>query len=523
MERTPERLETLREGLEELRRPGETDLSGRELLRYGVRVLPTVIVGINLIGLVAVLLIANFVVPGPTPPNIDHIRLVDAIVAAAYFALAAALGTLFGRRALFRLRTWLQEERPATPEETKLVLRAPLRLFLVQLTFWVVAGVLFGVLNYTYSHILGVRVTIIVILTGLVTASCAYLVIELIIRPVAARALAHGAPERLVVPGVATRSVLAWLLGTGVPVAGVVAIGILGLSGDKTATVHALSIAMVALGGTGIAVGLLAVTVAARATADPVDSVRRALGRVQEGEFDVRVPVYDGTQIGQLQLGFNEMAEGLEERERIREAFGTYVDPEVARHVLREGTDLAGEQVEVTIMFIDIRSFTAFAERTPAPEVVAAINELFEKIVPIIHKHGGRVDKFVGDGLLAVFGAPTRQEDHADRALAAALEVAYTVKSSRGLKIGIGLNSGTVVAGNVGGAGRLEFSVIGDPVNVAARVEAATRKTGDAILLTERTRELLKKPDHPPLNERIGVELKGKSQRVRVYAPATDE
>jgi len=110
-----------------------------------------------------------------------------------------------------------------------------------------------------------------------------------------------------------------------------------------------------------------------------------------------------------------------------------------------------------------------------------------------------------------VFGAPTRQEDHADRALAAALEIANTVRSSRGLKIGIGLNSGTVVAGNVGGAGRLEFSVIGDPVNVAARVEAATRDTGDTILLTERTRELVKQPDHPPLEERMGVELKARA------------
>jgi adenylate cyclase len=240
---------------------------------------------------------------------------------------------------------------------------------------------------------------------------------------------------------------------------------------------------------------------------------------VQRGELDLSVPVYDGTQIGQLQLGFNEMVVGLAERERIREAFGTYVDPDVAQHILAEGTDLAGEQVDVTVMFIDIRNFTGFAERTPAPGVVAAINQLFEQIVPIIHRHGGRVDKFVGDGLLAVFGAPRRQADHADHALAAALEITGTVSSDEGLEIGIGLNSGPVVAGNVGGAGRLEFSVIGDVVNVAARVEAATRSTGDPILIAEQTKELLRAP-HPDLVERIGVELKGKREPVRVYAPA---
>src|SRR5205823_13408853 len=121
-------------------------------------------------------------------------------------------------------------------------------------------------------------------------------------------------------------------------------------------------------------------------------------------------------------------------------------------------------------------------------------------------------------GLLAVFGAPRRQPDHADQALAAALEIARSIKSPEGLSIGIGINSGQVVAGNIGGAGRLEFSVIGDPVNVAARVEAATRETGDAILIAERTKELLHDPSCE-LPERSGLELKGKREPVRVFAP----
>ncbi len=213
------------------------------------------------------------------------------------------------------------------------------------------------------------------------------------------------------------------------------------------------------------------------------------------------------------------MVGGLAERERIRQTLGTYVDPDVAERILKEGTRLAGETVEVTIMFIDVRNFTSFSERTPADRVVAAINHLFEQIVPLIHEHGGRVDKFVGDGLLAVFGAPRRQPDHADQALAAALQIAADVTSPEGLTFGVGLNSGEVVAGNVGGAGRLEFSVIGDPVNVAARVEAATRETGDTILLAENTRRLLKH-DHPELVERAGIELRGKKDAVKVYALA---
>jgi adenylate cyclase len=506
-------------GSAELRRPGETGITGETLWRAGRLAITVMIVVTNLLGAGAVLAIAQLVVPEPALGHESaHVNLVNGLLAIGYVAFAVPVGVALGTRRLFALRRWLLEERPATLQETLMVLRAPMRLFGLQVGLWLAAAVLFGAVDLAYSTTLAIRVLIVVTITGVVTAACAYLLADLMLRPAAARALAERAPGRLVVPGVATRALLAWLLGTGLPVIGIVAIGILGLTGDPASSRHQLGVAMVVLGGVGISVGLLAVAVAARATADPVDSVRRALARVQRGEFDVRVPVYDGTQIGQLQLGFNQMVAGLAERERIREVFGTYVDPDVAAQVLEEGTDLAGQQVEVTIMFIDIREFTPFAERTAADRVVAAINELFEQFVTIIHAHEGRIDKFVGDGLLAVFGAPRKLEDHADRALAAAIAIIEGLHSSEGLRIGIGLNSGPVVAGNVGGAGRLEFSVIGDPVNVAARVESATRQTGDDILLTERTRDLLS-AGHPPLRERDGIALKGKSDTVRLYAP----
>src|SRR5206468_7472781 len=177
---------------------------------------------------------------------------------------------------------------------------------------------------------------------------------------------------------------------------------------------------------------------------------------VGQGDLEMRVPVVTTDETGDLTRAFNEMTAGLAERERIRETFGTYVDRDVADHILREGTSLAGEEVEVTMLFLDIRNFTGFAERSPAPEVVATLNRMFERIVPIIHAHGGHVDKYVGDGLLAVFGAPRRQEQHADHALAAALEIATAVADEFAdqLFIGVGLNSGLVIAGNVGGAGR---------------------------------------------------------------------
>lgn len=317
--------------------------------------------------------------------------------------------------------------------------------------------------------------------------------------------------------------VLAWALATGIPVLGVVLVAAAVLFGTELSA-ERLAVTSIFLGTLGLTVGLLAVWIAGRSIADPVEAVRAAISEVEGGNLEAEVEVSQGSEVGLLGAGFNRMVEGLRERERIREAFGTYVDRDVAEHILREGTALEGEEVEVTMLFLDIRGFTAFAERLSAAEVVAALNRLFERVVPIIHAHGGHVDKYVGDGLLAVFGAPRRQADHADRAFAAGLEIAAAVDGGfRGeLSVGVGLNSGPVVAGNVGGAGRLEFSVIGDAVNVAARVESATRQTGDTVLITRRTKELLT-DTRMAFAERPGLTLKGKTQPVAIFAPMAAE
>jgi class 3 adenylate cyclase len=203
----------------------------------------------------------------------------------------------------------------------------------------------------------------------------------------------------------------------------------------------------------------------------------------------------------------------------LERTFGTYLDREVAEHILREGPALRAREVDVTMMFVDIRDFTAFAEQFEACEVVEALNCLFELVVPIIEERHGHVDKFVGDGLLAVFGAPDHQPDHADRALDAAAAIARAAEQAfqGDLEIGVGLDSGAVIAGNVGGGGRLDFTVIGDAVNTAARIEAATRETGDVILFSEQTRQRVQR-DGRMIVPRTSVPMKGKRNQVVLYA-----
>jgi len=252
----------------------------------------------------------------------------------------------------------------------------------------------------------------------------------------------------------------------------------------------------------------------------PLRSLRRGTDAVAAGDLSARVPVLGSDEAGRLASSFNTMVAGLQEREQLREAFGAYVAPEVAVRVLAEGTQLAGEEVEVSVLFVDIRDFTAFAERASAREVVGQLNGFYERVVPVLTRQGGHANKFVGDGLLAVFGAPDRLEDHADRAVAAAIELARLVREEYHgeLRVGVGVNSGPVVAGTIGGGGRVDFTVIGDAVNTAARVEAVTRLTNDDVLVTEATRCRLRR-DHGGFVERPTVELKGKREPVRLHAP----
>ena len=253
-----------------------------------------------------------------------------------------------------------------------------------------------------------------------------------------------------------------------------------------------------------------------RSVTAPIAALRRGVASVRAGDFDARVPVVTSDELGELSHDFNLMAAGLSERERMREAFGTYLDRDIVQLILSGQFPKDGVEVTASIMFVDVRGFTTFAERSEATEVVAALNELFETIVPIVSNHGGHVDKFLGDGLLAIFGPPEGYRDHADRAVAAGLEIVQTVNHFGALRVGVGINTGLVVAGSIGGAGRLNFSVIGDAVNVAARVEAATRNTGDDLLITQATSDALR--HDVELQSRGTVDLKGKAEPVEVLA-----
>jgi adenylate cyclase len=251
----------------------------------------------------------------------------------------------------------------------------------------------------------------------------------------------------------------------------------------------------------------------------PIRDLAKGAERVAAGDYSQRLPVVQDDDLGELAASFNRMQAGLAERQRLHAAFGTYVDPALARRLLEQGDDVfTGERREVTVMFVDVRDFTAFAEGNTAEDAVARLNALFGIVVPAVVDAGGHVNKFLGDGALAVFGAPNDLAEHADAAVSAAVLIHRRVDERFGgaLRIGIGINTGVVIAGTIGGGGKLEFTLIGDTVNVAARVEQLTKTTGDTILLTQKCIDAL--ASRPPgLIDRGFHVLKGKSASVQVF------
>lgn len=257
-----------------------------------------------------------------------------------------------------------------------------------------------------------------------------------------------------------------------------------------------------------------------RPTLAPLFEIVAGAERVGRGDLSAPVAVSSLDEIGGLATAFNRMQKGLAEREALHAAFGTYVDPTLAQRIVDSGSAVfEGEDVVVTVLFADVRDFTTLAEAISPGEALALLNDLFDAVVPVLRAHGGHANHYLGDGLLAVFGAPERLEGHADHAVAAAVAIQQVVRERFGsrLRLGIGINTGPVIAGTVGGGGRLEFTVIGDTVNVASRVEQLTKETGDAVLVTDATRDALSTP-RPRTTPRGAFDLKGKTAQVVVHS-----
>ena len=286
-----------------------------------------------------------------------------------------------------------------------------------------------------------------------------------------------------------------------------------------------LRAALLLIGGVGLAVSALAGIFLSSTVSRPVRLLMKQVQSIEGGDYSARVSVKRRDEIGALANAVNNMAHGLEEKEKMRSLLGKVVSLAVAEELLSKKLELGGEEREVTVLFSDIRSFTTHSENMTPNETLTLLNIYLTTMAAIIDKHGGVVDKFIGDAIMALFGAPASHEDDADRALLAALEMASALEGlnvtleARGMPkiaMGIGINTDTVVVGNMGSQDRMNYTAIGDGVNVASRLESLTKEYAEKIIISERTlNSTRRRYDTGYLGE---VLVRGKNIPVKIYA-----
>ncbi len=280
---------------------------------------------------------------------------------------------------------------------------------------------------------------------------------------------------------------------------------------------------LLASGLGAVGTSLLGFLVARRLTR-PIRALTQGVMRVAAGNLSDAIPVRSTDEVGQLTRAFNQMLEGLRQRDFIRSAFGRYVSPEVAQALLESpgGLRFGGEKRIVTVLMSDLRGYTRFAERGDPAMVMEVLNGFLGRMTDIIIEHGGTINEFIGDAIFAVFGAPLEHVDHAERAAACALAMQHAMaginrdhatKGRPQFEMGIGLNTGETVVGNIGSEQRAKYAVVGSAVNVAARVESAT--VGGQVFITEET--LGQIAELAEVAEPILLDAKGLSEPLKLY------
>jgi class 3 adenylate cyclase/MFS family permease len=491
-----------------------TESQKRRRIRIQV-ILTVVVMVVNLIGIAVAALLMTVAIPEPSIFDDAPAWLTFGAVP-GYLIFAMAVGTYWiTRRTVLALR-WAIEERKPTRVDERNTFLAPWRVAIVDLGLWTLGTLLFTTLYGLVNTQFIPRFLFGVGFCGILVATAAYLFTEFALRPVAAQALEAGRPPRRLTSGIMGRTMMVWFLGSGVPVIGIALVAFFQLSmRNLTETQFAVCVMIVAIAA--LIFGFVLMWILSWLTATPVRVVRAALMRAEQGDLRGNLVVFDGTELGELQRGFNAMVDGLRERERVRDLFGRHVGREVALAAERERPKLGGEERHVAVVFIDLVGSTQLVTSQPPADVV----QFFAIVVEEVDNYCGLVNKFEGDASLAIFGAPNRLERPEDQALAAARTIADRLDDEMpDCQAGIGVAAGQVVAGNVGAKERFEYTVIGEPVNEAARLCELAKSHAGRLLATADAVRGASEEESARWSLGETVTLRGHDQPTQLASPA---
>jgi adenylate cyclase len=444
----------------------------------------------DIIGALLVLGFLRFGLPPEDRIQLQDLPAFNLAIFLGYLFLSFTVGSYLTLRMLIPVMRWqrrdtlLGERDPAATELARTrALKMPFYRSLINVTNWLLGSVVFIVASWPVAS---KSAPVVAVATGLgatATAIIGYLQSERVLRPVAVAALRGGVPENFRAPGVIQRQVLTWVLSTAVPILAIVLAVVASKVEILTAPADRLTTPILLLAIAALVIGLFGTVLVSMSIADPLRQLRWALGEVQRGNYNAHMQIYDASELGLLQAGFNDMVRDLAERQRLRDLFGRYVGEDVARRALERGTELGGQERDAAVLFVDLVGSTHLASTIPAGEVVSLLNEFFRVVVDTVNRHGGFVNKFQGDAALCIFGAPIEHPDACGAALAASRELHDELITVLGeTEFGIGVSAGRAIAGHIGAQARFEYTVIGDPVNEAARLtELAKLEPGHVL------------------------------------------
>ena len=492
-------------------------------------------IAINGIGALVTFFYLNVIDPAPVAENtITAIATGNLVAFIIIVALTIFAGVYLGGRRERSIKEWhslikLGDKSPADiPIKIRRhILDYPLYSTGITAVIWIMVGIVFGLLNQSFRNLIGIIAG-----GGLIATSLLYFVGDLLWRPIIPFFFPDGhlsevGAFRLPVLG---KLLIVFLFIGILPPVLLVSLSwqraqlLLTASNPETVLenlrllqLFILSISVVA------SIGLAIFTT--RSITNPIDALRRAMGQVKKNNLNTQVFITTNDELGYLGENFNQMTAELRQKEMLRNLLNIYVSPEVAQEALMHGTKLGGELTECTVLFSDIREFTSISETLSPDELMAFLNRYMSMMVDIIVENGGMVNKFGGDSLLAVFGTPLNPAgNHAEQsirtaqAMFGALDTFNQKENFPLLKIGVGIATGAVVAGNIGGHERIEYTVIGDTVNLASRLEGKTKEISGNTLISEKTYQQASQNFTFQVEHLPNIRVKGKKKSFGAYA-----
>nr|WP_090275434.1 adenylate/guanylate cyclase domain-containing protein [Mycolicibacterium komanii]CRL68399.1 putative adenylate/guanylate cyclase [Mycolicibacterium komanii] len=449
------------------------------------------------------------------------VALANGLTAAALLAVGTATVGLSAAYILLDPLRHLRAGREPTAAERRSTLMIMRRQSAATLAPWILTAAVLVPLNLDAGSEALAVIGSAMLFGAIATVCTGFLFTLRTLRPVLASVAPDSTTPRLTAPGVRARLLLMWTVCTALPGVAIAALLIMRNNGWLIEESAAIELALIVLALVAVVLGLRSLILTSMSISDPVGEVVQAMAEVERGHIDRSVEVYEWSEIGRLQRGFNSMVAGLRERDRLRDLFGRHVGEDVVRRAVEENESLSGDERDVAVLFIDLVGSTRLAATHEPGEVAELLNDFFRIVVAAVDRRHGLINKFQGDAALAVFGAPLRVDDPASAALVTA-RVLVTDLQRLHLDFGIGVSAGPVFAGNIGAENRYEYTVVGDAVNEAARLADRAKEFSGRVLCSGAVLERAGEPERRCWEAQGSETLRGRSAPTQLWVPTTD-